>query len=110
MRRPAPRASRRANELDQDIVEINDDFTLIEGRHTITLGTHNEFFKFRNLFIRDNFGTYTFDSLDCFEQGLAQQYDYSFSATSDPMQPAAFRVRQSASTSATSGACGRTSR
>ena len=28
--------------------------------HTLTIGTHNEFFNFRNLFIRDNFGTYRF--------------------------------------------------
>ena len=33
-------------------------------------------------------------SLDIFEQGFAQQYDRSFSATSDPLQPAAFKVRQ----------------
>ena len=51
------------------------------GNHTITLGTHNEFFKFRNLFIRDTFGTYRFSSLDNFDAGLAQQYDRSFSLT-----------------------------
>ena len=67
-----------ANELDQDVIELTDDFTLIRGKHTFTSGTHNEFFKFRNLFIRDNFGTYRFASLDLFEQGLAQQFDYSF--------------------------------
>jgi hypothetical protein len=81
-----------ANELDQDIVEVHDDFTLLKGQHTITIGTHNEFFKFRNLFIRDNFGTYTFNSLDLFDQGLAQQFDYSF--PTDPSDPAAaFAVR-----------------
>ncbi|MPZ16795.1 MAG: TonB-dependent receptor plug domain-containing protein [Luteitalea sp.] len=83
-----------ANELDQDVVEVTNDLTFVRGRHTFTLGTHNEFFSFRNLFIRDNFGTYRFDSLDFFEQGLAQQFDYSFSATSDPEQAAEFAVRQ----------------
>lgn len=83
-----------ANELDQDIIEVTDDFTLTRGNHTITIGTHNEFFKFRNLFIRDNFGSYRFSSLDNFERGLAQQYDYSFSATSDPKQPARFKINQ----------------
>jgi Carboxypeptidase regulatory-like domain len=82
------------NELDQDIVEINDAFTLIKGRHVITLGTHNELLKVRNLFIRDAFGTYRFNSIDFLDQGLAQQYDRSFSATSDPMQSAAFKVNQ----------------
>jgi Carboxypeptidase regulatory-like domain len=83
-----------ANELDQDIIEINNDYTTVRGNHTITLGTHNEFFKFRNLFIRDNFGSYTFNSIDQFEQGFAQQYDYSFSATADPKQAARFSVNQ----------------
>ena len=83
-----------ANELDQDVYELNNDFTLLKGRHTLTIGTHNEFFKFRNLFIRDAFGNYQFNSLDLFEQGLAQSYDYSYSLTEDPLQSARFRVRQ----------------
>ncbi len=83
-----------ANELDQDVIEITDDFTWLKGKHTFTFGTHNEFFKFRNLFIRDNFGNYQFNSLDLFEQGLAQSFDYSFSLTGDPRQAAKFSVRQ----------------
>ncbi|HUL72590.1 MAG TPA: carboxypeptidase regulatory-like domain-containing protein [Vicinamibacterales bacterium] len=81
-----------ANQLDQDIVELTDDFTHIRGSHQFTIGTHNEFFKFRNLFIRDFYGTYTFNSLQLFEQGLAQGFSHSFSATSDPLQPAEFHV------------------
>jgi hypothetical protein len=83
-----------ANELDQDVIELTDDFTWLKGSHTFTFGTHNEFFKFRNLFIRDQFGNYQFNSLDLFEQGLAQSYDYSFSVTGDPQQAARFSVRQ----------------
>jgi hypothetical protein len=82
------------NELDSDVYELTDDFTMLRGKHTFTFGTHNEFFKFRNLFIRDNFGNYTFNNLDLFEQGLAQAFDYSFSLTGDPQQAAKFRVRQ----------------
>ena len=82
-----------ANALDQDIYELTDDLTLARGRHTITLGTHNEFYKFRNVFIRDNAGTYSFDSLDLFDQGLAQSYDYSYGAK-DPNFAARFKVRQ----------------
>jgi hypothetical protein len=83
-----------ANELDQDVYELTDDFTWLKGKHTLTFGTHNEFFKFRNLFIRDSFGSYRFANLDLFEQGLAGSYDYSFSLTGDPLQAARFRVRQ----------------
>jgi hypothetical protein len=83
-----------ANELDQDIFEITNDLTIVRGTHTFTLGTHNEFFKFRNLFIRDNFGTYEFASLDTFEAGSAQLYDYSFSLTGDPHFAAKFASYQ----------------
>ena len=83
-----------ANELDQDIIEVHDDLTFVRGKHTFTVGTHNEFFKFRNLFIRDNFGTYEFANVAQFEAGIAQAYDYSFSATSDPKNAARFWVYQ----------------
>ena len=83
-----------ANELDQDVYEISDDFTWLRGNHTLTVGTKNEFFKFRNLFIRNAFGNYRFDTLDLFEQGLAQQYEHDFSLTGDAQQSARFRVRQ----------------
>jgi hypothetical protein len=83
-----------ANSLDQDIVELTDDFSFHKGNHLITVGTHNEFFKFRNLFIRDNFGSYRFSSLDNLQAGLAQSYDYSFSLTGDPQQAARFKINQ----------------
>jgi outer membrane receptor protein involved in Fe transport len=82
------------NALDQDIIEITNDYTRVFGEHTVTVGTHNEFFGFDNLFIRDNFGNYTFSSLELFEQGLAQSFDYSFSVTDDPLESANFSVRQ----------------
>jgi hypothetical protein len=82
------------NEIDSDIFELTDNYTMPRGNHLITIGTHNELFKFRDLFIRDNFGTYRFSSLDNFAAGLAQQYDYSFSATSDPLQAPKFNVVQ----------------
>lgn len=83
-----------ANQLDQDVIEITDDLTIVRGSHQFTIGTHNEFFKFRNLFIRDSFGTYRFSSLDNFEAGIAQQFDYSFSLTGDPQLAAEFNVYQ----------------
>jgi hypothetical protein len=82
------------NALDQDITELTNDFTMIWRGHTLTMGTHNEFNQFDNLFIRDNFGNYTFSSVDLFEQGFAQSYDFSFSVTGNPLQSATFSVRQ----------------
>jgi Carboxypeptidase regulatory-like domain len=86
--------SSSANELDQDIIEITDDFTTQLGSHTVTLGTHNEIFDFRNLFIQNAFGYYTFTSVENFEAGFAQAYAYSYSNTADPLQAANFGVRQ----------------
>ncbi len=50
------------NAIDQDIMELNDAYTVLKGRHTVTIGTHNEFLNLKNLFIRDNFGTYRFST------------------------------------------------
>ncbi|UOQ97101.1 TonB-dependent receptor [Hymenobacter sp. 5317J-9] len=49
-----------ANQLDQDIVEVTDNLTKAFGKHTITIGTHNEGFKFRNLFLNNGAGYYLF--------------------------------------------------
>ncbi|CAM2070526.1 TonB-dependent receptor [Sulfidibacter corallicola] len=82
------------NALDQDILEITNDLTFFMGAHTITVGTHNELFSFDNLFIRENFGAYQFDTLEDFRNGWARQYDYSFSATDDPLESAKFDAQQ----------------
>lgn len=74
-----------ANELDQDILTLTDNFTMFLGDHTVTVGTHNEFFKMRNLFIRQNTGDYIYRSIgDWLTVGTSgevapKQYDYSFS-------------------------------
>ena len=84
-----------ANSLDQDVIEFTNDLTWFTGDHTLVIGTHNEFFKFDNLFIRDNFGSYRFNSLDDFEQGIASRLDYSYSSDpSDPQKSSKFSVSQ----------------
>lgn len=83
-----------ANSLDQDILEITNDYTFVRGNHTITVGTHNELFKFDNLFIRDAFGTYIFSSIANLEAGRALQYDHSFANSGDPNESAKFKVNQ----------------
>lgn len=69
-----------ANELDQNILSISDNFTWYKGDHIFTIGTHNEFFSFRNLFLRDNYGAYIYSSLNNFLIGaLPKEYAYSYS-------------------------------
>ncbi|MHC1776120.1 MAG: carboxypeptidase regulatory-like domain-containing protein [Lentimicrobium sp.] len=69
------------NQLYQDIITLTDNFELYKGKHTITFGTHNEFYKMYNLFIRQNFGSYQFNSIDDFlNDAPAYQFDRTFSA------------------------------
>jgi outer membrane receptor protein involved in Fe transport len=65
----------QGNELDQDIAELTDNYSFNIGNgHRITLGTQNQFFKFRNLFTQASYGVYNFGSLDSLEAGLPNQY------------------------------------
>jgi hypothetical protein len=67
------------NGLDQDILEITNDFTMIKGNHTITIGTHNELFTFDNLFVQNAFGSYEFRTLEDFlNDAPSREYEYAF--------------------------------
>jgi len=60
-----------ANELNQDIITLTNNVNIYSGKHNITIGTSNEFFKIYNLFIRQTYGEYRYDSLAQFMNGLA---------------------------------------
>ncbi|NGP88679.1 TonB-dependent receptor [Fodinibius halophilus] len=80
----------QANALDQDLIEITDNFTYIRGNHEFTIGTSNQIFKFRNLFVQDDFGNYSFEpigepgdpnyvsAVEMFERGNPTYYNYSY--------------------------------
>jgi len=73
-----------ANYLGQDIITLTDNFEIYKGKHTFTVGTHNELYSMYNLFIRQNFGSYQFDNLEAFLNGdPAYQYDRTFSLVDD---------------------------
>ncbi len=87
--------SSTANALDQDIFEITDNLKLFKGQHTITIGTHNEFYKFSNLFINNLNGRWRYQSLQDFYDNRPNQFDVTFSQ--DPGNPkprAAFNAAQ----------------
>lgn len=103
--------SSMANRLDQDIYTIEDNLTWYKGNHTFTFGTHNEFYKFSNLFIQDLYGSYYFNSYDDFEAyynaymndaldgSTAYIYQYRYShantdVTGDPRWAASFKAGQ----------------
>jgi hypothetical protein len=84
-----------ANSLDQNILEITDNVTWTLGKHMLTIGTHNEFFKFANVYIRNLYGYWEFGSLDNFENGISTRYYHDF-YTADPAEKwaAEFNVAQ----------------
>ncbi|MCK7589736.1 carboxypeptidase regulatory-like domain-containing protein [Subsaxibacter sp. CAU 1640] len=69
-----------ANLLEQSVLTLTDNFEIYSGRHTITLGTHNEFTSAKNVFFRQNFGDYRFSNLDAFlTNQLPNRYRYGYS-------------------------------
>jgi len=72
-----------ANFLEQKTLTITDNFKIYKGDHTFTIGTHNEFISIDNLFIRQNFGSYFYLSLDNFYNDIVTGYDRSFSLVDD---------------------------
>ena len=71
------------NELKQKILTITDNFQIYKGAHTITLGTHNEFYDIYNLFMRRAYGSYGFDSVDDFLAEQASEYRIGYSLVDD---------------------------
>lgn len=63
-----------ANELDQDIFEITDNFTIPLGAHRLTVGARWEGYKVRNLFGQNVFGRWQFDNQADFAAGVVEQY------------------------------------
>jgi hypothetical protein len=78
-----------ANKLDQKVLTITDNYTIYKGKHTITLGTNNEFSSTYNLFMRKNYGEYRYSSVaDFLTVGTAGevsaiQYERGYSLVDD---------------------------
>lgn len=57
------------NVLEQDVLTLTNNLTYFKGKHTFTFGTHNEYYNIYNLFVRENFGVYTYNSFADFQSG-----------------------------------------
>ena len=66
--------SSQGTEVDQDVVELTDNYTLPLGRHRVTAGTQNELYRIRNLFAQNSYGVWEFSSLDSLARGDAGRY------------------------------------
>jgi outer membrane receptor for ferrienterochelin and colicin len=77
-----------ANILEQNIFTVTNNFEVSKGAHNMTFGGNFENYDIRNVFVRQNFGQYTFNSLadfntyfdnDASNDALADSYFHSYS-------------------------------
>lgn len=71
-----------ANKLDQDIIEVTDNLTLPFRSHRLTVGTHNEFFKFANDFFPASLGVWSFADTTQYKAQNASRYEIAL-----PLRP-----------------------
>jgi outer membrane receptor protein involved in Fe transport len=81
------------NILDQDVFTVTNNFQVSSGAHNFTFGANFENYKVRNVFVRENFGAYGFNSLADFNTYFnndpnddvpSTDYGYSYSLL-DPL-------------------------
>lgn len=70
-------ASSTANHVHQDVYTVEDNLTWYKGRHTFTVGTHNEFFKLNNLFIQYVTGAWAYSSVENFINDKSNTYFFN---------------------------------
>ncbi len=77
-------ASSQGNSLDQKVVELTDNFTIPVSSHSFTFGAKVTRYSWVNLFAQNSMGTWTFASLDDFNNGKTATYVASAPAPTDP--------------------------
>ncbi|MBA3555449.1 MAG: TonB-dependent receptor, partial [Gemmatimonadales bacterium] len=83
-----------ANELDQDIFEITDNFSIPLGAHRLTIGGRWEGYRVRNLFGQNVFGRWQFDDQADFAAGVVEQYQIRFGLPGSNGGESRFRAGQ----------------
>ncbi len=93
--------SSQANQLDQDVYEITENFVMPVGAdHRITIGTQNQWYKIRNLFGQNRSGYWQFRSLDSLAGtcancgGQPQAWSYNVGVPAPGTVDGAVRFRQ----------------
>ncbi|MFL9484673.1 carboxypeptidase regulatory-like domain-containing protein [Chitinophagaceae bacterium LWZ2-11] len=90
--------SSQVNSLNQDNFTLTDNFTMYKGKHVITIGTNNEFYNTKNLFLQNYYGTYNFGggnssavtNISDFKNNVTPYtYNVGYSTSSDPADKAA---------------------
>ncbi len=67
-----------ANGMNSDSYTLTDNLSIYLGDHNITLGTHNELFKFSNIFLQGAYGSYYFKTVNDYLNNNPYQYRYAY--------------------------------
>ncbi|GAB4337780.1 MAG: carboxypeptidase regulatory-like domain-containing protein [Flammeovirgaceae bacterium] len=84
------------NLLNTDVFQFSDNLTLYEGKHTITIGTYNEFYKFKNGFAPFFYGGYQYASLADFYNSTPEGTETPIGISTGLGRPTRYEVRYSA--------------
>jgi len=85
---------RHYNLLQQKYFEITNNFSMYLPDHTLTFGAKADLLSFRNLFIADAFGAYSYGSIAAFlNDQTPTAYTFRYSATANPLQEANWGAR-----------------
>ncbi len=76
------------NILNTDVLQISDNLDIFKNKHTISIGTYNEFYTFQNGFAPNYYGIFRFNSLA----------DFYASAGGTPGRSSFYRLQYSAAT------------
>ncbi|WP_210519800.1 TonB-dependent receptor [Hymenobacter terricola] len=63
------------NILNSDVYQLGDNFTAYLGKHNVTVGTYNEYYKFKNGFSPNYYGNYAYNSLEDFYASAGFNYN-----------------------------------
>ena len=67
-----------ANGVNTDTYNISDNLSIFAGDHHVTLGTHNDFYVFNNLFLQNSYGYYEFKTMNDFLADNVSKYQFAY--------------------------------
>ena len=84
-----PDSNRHANQLENDNFKIGARFDYLIGDHEIEFGGEYDEVEVYNVFVRNSLGSWSFESIDDFENGTASEFFYENAYTNDANDAAA---------------------
>lgn len=67
-----------ANAMSSDAYTLTDNLSIYKGNHNITIGTHNELFKFYNVFLQGAYGSYYYNTVADYFADNFYKYNYKY--------------------------------